>query len=182
MLTQLPAPQVPTDEELVGRRKLLLTAVPIFTVLPDAALSQLAVNSREEVYSQGEDVIRQGERSHAMYLMEQGEVVVTAHHGEGSPLEIARLGKGSVFGEMALLTGETRSATVTAVAECRLLVVDKAALEPVLRQCPDVAERISNVLVERQKVLQNRLNEDPGIPKQESEGSVFERIREFFDL
>jgi len=182
MMTQLPPPPVPTDQELVARRKLLLAAVPIFTVLPDSALSQLAVNSREELYSQGEDVIRQGERTHAMYLMEQGEVVVTARHGEGSPVEIARLGKGSVFGEMSLLTGETRSATVTAVAECRLLVVDKSALEPVLRQCPDVAERISNVLVEKQKVLQNRLNENPGMPKQESQGNVFERIREFFDF
>jgi CRP-like cAMP-binding protein len=126
----------------------------------------------------GDAVIRQGDAGNCLYLIESGEVVVTARQGDGPDVEVARLAAGSVFGEMSLMTGEPRTATAAAVGECRLLVFDKPAVEPILLAHPELAERISQILVERQAALRSRLADGPT----EQRRNVLRRIREFFTL
>ncbi len=125
-------------------------------------------------------MIRQGDLGNSLYLIDQGEIVVTARDGSSPAVEVARLATGSVLGEMSLLTGEPRTATATAVSECRVLLVDKPALEPILLQYPDLLERIGQVLVERQAGLRFRLSDRATEPEQEQKRNVLQRIRDFF--
>jgi small-conductance mechanosensitive channel/CRP-like cAMP-binding protein len=180
-LTSLPAPEPELPADRLARRDQLLRQVDVFAVLPEECVRQVAGRARELLFGRGEVIIRQGEPGQSLYLIQSGEVVVTAAANGQRPIEINRLGPAAFFGEMSLLTGATRAATVTARTECRLLEVDKAAFESVLRAHPELAEEIGRVLGERRRVLSARLA-DQEAPHQEPRRDFFQQIREFFAL
>jgi small-conductance mechanosensitive channel/CRP-like cAMP-binding protein len=180
-LTHVPPPSG-TEEERLDRRRRQLAAVGIFSILSEPALGQLAASAREQRFANGEAIIRQGDRGDCLYLIEDGEVAVLAREGTSKEVEVSRMATGEVFGEMSLLTGEPRSATVMATSECRLLLVDKPAFEPILRQHPELAERLSQILIERQMNRRSRLGESASSAEPERNRNLFRRIREFFAL
>jgi CRP-like cAMP-binding protein len=86
-----------------------------FLELPEGkALEQLARLVRHHFYGTGEAIIRQGEPGAELFLVRHGEVVVSLERDGHEEVEVARMGPGDFFGEMSLLTGEPRSATVRA--------------------------------------------------------------------
>jgi small-conductance mechanosensitive channel/CRP-like cAMP-binding protein len=180
-MTPMPTPTVESPESIVTQRAARLRRVDVLAMLPDAALEQIAAQTRVQLFAAGEAIIRQGEVGATVYLLEAGEVRVTARLGENAEVEVARLSPGAFFGEMSLLTGSPRSATVTAVTECRVLAVDKTALEPILRAHPELIEGISRTLAERRSLLNSRL-EDSAVPPVEVKNDLFAKIREFFSL
>ena len=93
---------------------------------------------------------RQGADAHWLYLIMDGDASVRVAVAGGLEREVARLHAGNFFGEMSLMTGATRTATVRAVEECELLVVGKAAFREVLETSHDLAERICRTITERQ--------------------------------
>ena len=100
-------------------------------------------------------------------------------------MEVARLGPGKFFGEMALMTGDRRQATVRAATECELLEVGRDALRRVLAQAPDLAERISAVLAERQAQLDEQMAAREELDegrKTESQQMLLAKIRRFFAI
>jgi small-conductance mechanosensitive channel/CRP-like cAMP-binding protein len=180
-VAQMPTPEPEPREAALTRRMRLLERIDVFGVLPEPLLRQLAGLAREQVFGRGEVILRQGDPGESLYLIERGEVVVTAAANGQLPVEISRLGPIAFFGEMSLLTGAARAATVTAGSECLLLSVDKPAFEAVLRQSPDLAEGIGRVLTQRREFLAARLAELP-LPLTESKTDFFTQIREFFSL
>ena len=99
----------------------------------------------------------------------------------GVPVVITALGPGGFFGEMSLMTGAARSATVTAQGETRLLEIDKATFRRVLEEQPDLVETLGLALAaragERSKALaRDGQREDPPQP------DVFQRIRDYFAM
>ena len=102
-------------------------------------------------------------------------VDLLVEEGEPEPREVARLSTGNVFGEMALLTGEARTADVVAVSDVTALEIGKASLEPILHSHPELAAAISA------KVLERRDNLAPG-KEEEEEQSILTRIRSYFSL
>ena len=97
---------------------------------------------------------------------------------------MARLSAGSLFGEMSLMTGERRSATVRAVSECDLLVVGHTAFRRILSASPDLAEQISEVLLKRQAELIDRAAAAAAAeaPTSARRQQLLSRIRDFFAL
>jgi CRP-like cAMP-binding protein len=98
-------------------------------------------------------VVRQGELGGDLYLCLRGELIVVHSPPAGDPREVARLHHGGLFGELAVMTGEPRTATVQAASACELLVVRKAALAQVLSASPAFADLISRRMAERQAAL-----------------------------
>lgn len=181
-LAQVPPLEAASPSAATDRVIGLLQRIDVFSMLPEPALRQLAGLAREVVFGRGEVILRQGDAGDSLYLIEKGEVVVTASPPDGQPpVEINRLGPVAFFGEMSLLTGATRSATVTASSECRLLVVDKPAFEGILRESPSLAEDVGRILSQRREALTTRL---AGSQAQVSESTrdIFKQIREFFSL
>lgn len=100
-----------------------------------------------EAFPAGATIIEEGAEGHLMYVVVEGEVSVSI---KNKILAVA--GEGEIVGEMALISSDLRSATVTAKTDCRLAPIDQASFESMLRHVPDFSMHVMNVLASR---LQN---------------------------
>lgn len=123
-----------------------LRRVPFFSLLPEQTLTAMARRLRRVSYQKGDVVFLQGEPGDAMYFIETGQVEVVAQQEDGKENVLARLGPGSFFGEVALLLGGTRSATVRVVIDAVLLQLHKEDLETLLEEHPVIAINMSREL------------------------------------
>lgn len=123
-----------------------LRRVPFFSLLPEQTLQAIARRLRRISYSKGDVVFLQGDPGDAMYFIESGQVEVVASQDDGTETVLARLGPGSFFGEVALLLGGTRSATVRVVIDVVLLQLHKDDLEALLQEHPIIAVNMSREL------------------------------------
>ncbi len=127
-----------------------LREVEIFGILSDEQIGVIAERSRERTCYPGEVIVREGSGDTSLMVVTSGVVRVTKRRDAGKSVEVARLGAGEFFGEMSLLTGEPRSATVSALVQCALIEVPKAALEPIVRDVPELSQKFGEIMVERQ--------------------------------
>ncbi len=151
--------------------------------LPDDARLVLAQNAKLRTYGPGEVVVRKGDESTALFVIERGSLAVELLREGGSIAEIAQLGPGECFGEMGLLTGEVRSATVRAKTRCDLVVVERDAFHAVLAAHPEVVERLGGLLATRQAGI-TAAEAAAGSRQAPEERSrrLISQIREFFKL
>ncbi|HEV8629089.1 MAG TPA: mechanosensitive ion channel family protein [Thermoanaerobaculia bacterium] len=165
----------------------LLSQVPFFRELEGDAVTQLAAAVTHQHFGSGEVLVREGAHGDSLFIVEHGKVLVTKASDDGSgAVTLATLGEGGFFGEMSLLTGEPRSATVTAEGGCEVLVLAKEALAPLLQQDPQLAELLSVAVLARQAktaaTLEDRRDRRREVPEARAEGSLLNRIRAFFKL
>jgi len=117
------AVQAPPEDDVRAK----LARVPIFSGLPPAALERAERRASVITVVQGQVIIRQGDKAGRFYVIVDGSVEVTqAPAGGGAPNVLRTMGDGEVFGEIGLLTGVPRTATVTATTPGTLLALDKA--------------------------------------------------------
>ncbi len=135
---QLAACAEPGPAERLARR--VLPQVPLFASLSAPALERLARVVGLELALEGDLVFRSGEASTALYIVAEGAVVPIAEGPERKKLAV--LEAGSVFGEMGLLSGETRSASVEALVDSKLLRLDKDHAQALLRESPRVLREL----------------------------------------
>jgi CRP-like cAMP-binding protein/Zn-dependent protease len=113
----------------------LIDALPAFDDLPEEVLSDLAGRVRMRILHTGEPVFRQGDRPDAFYIVRTGTVRIEDEDPETSDTRILRtMGRGESFGEMGLLGGHRRQATVRAVGEVELFEVDKGTFDRLLAE------------------------------------------------
>ena len=112
-----------------------------------------------------------------MFVLHRGIVSVQVRE-DGREREIAQLNDGSVFGEMALLTGEARSADVLAMTDVEVLEIHKDALRPVLAQNPELASGLSARIVERKQHLESSRS----ATQTAEQTSLVSRIRSWFGI
>lgn len=166
-----------------------LRSVHLFDPLPDQELEELAGDSSILRYTVGEILVRQGETGDSLYIIQSGCVEVTVCAGEGHrAMKVAELGPESFFGEMSLLTGDPRSATVAAREETIVVVVKKRGMERVFSMDPTLAEPLSLLLEARLEKLQKASRESENAlegketSKKEGSEDLLTRIRTFFGL
>ncbi len=121
-----------------------------------------------KMYGDGEIIIRRGDVGDCMYVIQAGEVEVVREDGDRA-VRLAVLGEGDVFGEMALFDRETRSATVRALGEARVLTLDKRTFLRRVHEDPSVAFRI----VQRMSYRIRQLNDELVRLKGEGEQGPF---------
>jgi small-conductance mechanosensitive channel/CRP-like cAMP-binding protein len=174
------------QERLTARRMNALRCVDFFAPLGEDCLGRLAGLARTRLYGDGETVIRQGTPGEELFIIQQGEVAILLDRAGSNPVEVARLGPRSFFGEMSLLTGEPRTATVRATRPCELLVVDKLAFAQMLDSFPELLERITEVIANRQAGLTSKRDEaiaaDGHEEHERGARVLLKRIREFFNV
>jgi small-conductance mechanosensitive channel/CRP-like cAMP-binding protein len=173
------------EEIRLAQQEKALRCVDFFNRLPDGACRQLATLAQTRVYAEQEVIVQQGAHGDELFIIEVGEVTVSATGPGDSIVKLANLGPGDFFGEMAALTGEARKATVRAVRETEVLVVGKAALARVFETSPELAAHVSQTIAQRQANLTSRLNELPPLPPHEvtQHGHhLLQRIKEFFSI
>ena len=123
---------------------LFLRNVPLFAGMPPAELRHLAGIAEEVVYSAGEPIITGGEHGDTMFLIVEGEVRI---HRDKE--ELAILKQKAYFGEMSILDGEPRSASVSAVTDCLLLRISQTDFYDILSRHFEVAMTIIRTLTQR---------------------------------
>jgi CRP-like cAMP-binding protein len=124
-----------------------LAATPLFAGLPAEALEALVEELTLVELEAGQALFHEGDPGDALYVIVEGEVSVQA---EGPPrVEMARLGPGSFIGEVALMTDQPRSATVTAIVTAELLRIDRVTLSKVLANHGDVLRAVLRFVRDR---------------------------------
>jgi small-conductance mechanosensitive channel/CRP-like cAMP-binding protein len=160
----------------------LIKSVDFLAGLPDAALEQLARTSKLCLYGRDEEMVRQGEPGSDLFIVKSGEAVVTVKQDRSDPIEVARLHRGSIFGEMSLVTGAPRNATVRTESICEVLVIGHDEFASVLEEYPDIAQRISDVLATRQAELEQVQVAESDVDMARHSSELLGRIRRFFSL
>jgi CRP/FNR family cyclic AMP-dependent transcriptional regulator len=126
-----------------------LSQLALFADLPPAQVEAVAHSYGEQVFAEGQRVLRQNLSGSGLYVILEGEAAVR----QGSD-ELARLGRGEFFGEISALTGEPPNADVVATRLLRCLVVPAPELEPFLLEHPQVLLRMLKTEVRRLRLAE----------------------------
>jgi hypothetical protein len=132
-------------------RILFLKRVPMFAHLSPADLKQVAAIAEEASFKDGEVLAEQGEQGDVLFVIVEGQVVVTATGSDGTVMELARRGSGEYVGEMAIVTREPRMASLIASGSGYALTIDQKSFEGLLRERPDVSIGVIHELSVRLK-------------------------------
>jgi len=111
---------------------------PLFEVLSEEERDALVREMELESHDEGSVIISEGQPGASMYVIASGEVKVFTHGAGGSSVYLARLGEGDFFGEVSMLTGKPRTATITAAQRTELLRLDKEKLDNALAMYPGI--------------------------------------------
>lgn len=149
----------------------------LFDVLSDAEVGILADRAHLRVFAPGETAVRQGEAGSSLYFVLQGIMVV-----EVDGQQVATLDKGRMFGEMSLLTGAPRSATVRAQSEVRLAEVAKEDLACLMEQNDRLLEKLSQALERHEAGIRDHQAARSGVADQAlpTAADYLRRVRSFF--
>ena len=158
----------------------VIRSVDVFASLTDEERAELVRAVKIELYAAGEVIVRQGDSGQSMFVVADGEVVVTL---DAPRREVARLSGGGFFGEMSLLAGDPRTATVAAVTDCELVEITIDAFRRFVVANPAAVDQMSAAVATRAAVLdQHRAAAaaEPGLS--EPVTSFLARVRRFLAL
>ncbi|HXL80780.1 MAG TPA: mechanosensitive ion channel family protein [Pyrinomonadaceae bacterium] len=156
-----------------------LAAVDIFAPLSTEETTMLAQAASSHVFAPGETVIRAGDPGSSMFVVHNGRVAVQLNEN-GRPRTVATLSEGAFFGEMALFTGEPRTANIVALEETEVLEIGHQAMKLVFDANPDLVESLSHIITERRQAL--AASEDPGAADMDESAGLLSAIKRFFGL
>jgi len=168
----------------LARRMDALSHAEIFQKLTEGERQTLAGRLVYAPYAAGDTMTRQGAVAHWLYLVSSGEAEVVAENPDGSRTLVNTLRANDIFGEMALMTGAPRRATVIAKTDVECYRLDKQAFADLLAARPAIAEEISHVLTDRQVALETA-QRGAGVSAQARESQrneLLDKIRNFFGL
>ncbi|MGV8124870.1 MAG: cyclic nucleotide-binding domain-containing protein [Candidatus Xenobiia bacterium LiM19] len=169
-----------TDTALKSEVRTLLEKVDFLNSLRKEDLSFLSTRVRYLLFARSETVFNQGEQGDSFYIIKSGRLTVTAQNQQGEVFLTTEMIPGQYFGEMALLTGEPRSATVKAIEDSELLVLEKDDLRTIIQDNPQAEEVISRVLAKRQlrtqKAQQESEEEKSSTDEKAGARSIGERL------
>jgi CRP-like cAMP-binding protein len=137
-------------------------------------------------FGRGERVIREGAEGDSMFVLLRGAAEVSISKN-GTSIPVATLKAPDCFGEMSLLTGERRTATVRAETDCQVMEIGKPVMAELLRASPDCLERLSELLAKRKMETEGLLKEavfhgQHERKEREYKATFLHRLQTFFEL
>jgi len=154
-----------------GEEHRLLGEIPLFSGLASEALTAIEQHSAIRSFRRNTVVIERGDESTSLYAVVAGRLKVSVADNHGKEVILNTLGPGDYFGELALLSGTPRTASVTTLEDARLLVVSKAGFLECLRGHPEIGLALIRGLVERVAQLTEQVS-------RLALGDVYSRVRE----
>lgn len=170
----------------INLRTRMLRRIELFTQMADNELEALARRLRYTPFAKGVIISKQGSVAHWLYVIINGEAEVYLELPNGKQRTLRTLEKGSFFGEMGLMTGEPRSASVVAKTDVECYRLDKEVFEDILKARPSIAEEITNVLVTRRAELESAMQSLDATAKHKDlflqHNEILATIKRFFSL
>ncbi len=174
------------EQEIQHSARLMLRQHALFKTLTDDQLDSLLPRGRIVHFGQGENLIQQGAAGDSMFILVSGEADVIVERN-GKPTQVANLRSGDCFGEMSLLTGERRSATVAATRDCEVVEIGKAILARSLKENPELLDQLGSLLARRQMETEGIVaasigEEGMNDTKRLYTSSFMKKLTKFFEL
>jgi small-conductance mechanosensitive channel/CRP-like cAMP-binding protein len=166
----------------------MLGRVYLFASLDDEERHLIAEKLVEQRYAQDEVIIREGEQDESFFIIEWGTVEVYLLSAHGNRKILTTLSDGDFFGEIALLTGQKRTANVRALTDIRVHRLDKDSFKEILERKPEILDEIGSILSRRKDQLNMLMAESSGshevdsINIQDAKLRILSRIRSYFGL
>ena len=167
------------------RRLEIMRGVDIFATLDDAERVEIAERLQYAPFARGDIITKQGSIAHWLYIIAFGEAEVRYEPKGTPPQVLGVLQAGQFFGEMGLLAGEARYATVVAKTDVECYRLDKAAFQGLLLDRPEIADEVSRIVGSRKSDLEQARESFAcigGDPSGEKQARLLGRIRSFFGL
>lgn len=164
------------DEERAGNIFSLLKKIDFLYDLNEEELKLLFSRLKKQSYARGKEIIKQGDLGDAFFIIYSGKVSVWRERPDGSRVLIRNLGEANFFGEMSLLTGDRRAATVTAEEDTAVYILFKNDFKLIFEKNPNIMKKISNIVSMRNEQLTMA---DEGLVDDET---LHKRISDFFRI
>jgi small-conductance mechanosensitive channel/CRP-like cAMP-binding protein len=171
--------------EFLSSQERMLRNTLLFRELEDEDLAHLVAAAQQRVVVVGQTIIRQGEDGASLFLLNEGLLSVSVATPDGVQTEVGQISPGNAFGEMSLLTGAARSATVTSMVDSLVTEIHRDAMAELLTARPQIAEILSRILAERQVRTETRVaanGQHAAHDEISVAGQFLARIRTFFNL
>jgi CRP/FNR family transcriptional regulator, cyclic AMP receptor protein len=136
----------------------LLRSVPLFADLEQGELERFSRVAVPRSFPAATRVFHEGDRSDACYIVRSGSFRVTREHSDGRAITLATLGSGDIFGELAMLDGEVRSASVEALSDGELLALPAGEVRALLARHPEITVKLVGALVRRLRAANERIS------------------------
>jgi small-conductance mechanosensitive channel/CRP-like cAMP-binding protein len=156
----------------------ILAGVHVLAPLPPEAHRALAATVAESLFANGEVIVREGEPGDSMFIVLSGDVVIVIGPERR---EVAVTKSGGYFGEMSLLTGDPRTATVIARGDTTVLEINGAAFRAYVKSNPGVIDELAAAAVARRRELDESRGK-PATPHAAATVSLADRMRRFFGI
>ena len=133
----------------IAEKAALLRRHPLFKEFAPAICERLAAQAKTRTVPRGAMIFAKGDAGSCLFAVVSGTVQVIAGSSEGKSAVFNQIGEGEIFGEIALLDGEPRTADAVAFTDCRLMIIERRDFLPLLRNFPDVAIKLMELLCAR---------------------------------
>src|SRR5437588_5334950 len=167
--------------------RVILRGEPLFQCLSDGQIDNLVKQSELNHFGRGEHVIEEGAEGDSMFILLRGAAEVSVSKN-GSTIPVATLSSGDCIGEMSLLTGEKRSATVRADGDCYVMEISKQSMGEVIRDSPECLKQLTELLAKRKMETEGILKDaaissaDQAAKQREYTATFLNRLKTFFAL
>jgi CRP-like cAMP-binding protein len=183
---QLERPARDKQQQVQTAARSILRQQPLFKCLNDEQLDALLPRGRVAHFGRDEKLIQQGASGDSMFILVDGRAEVIVERN-GATRQVAALHAGDCFGEMSLLTGEQRSATVIAQTDCEVVEIAKPVLARSLQEHPELLNQLSELLGKRQIEIEGALAANPNnkgtdATPQTYAAGFLNKLRSFFEL
>jgi len=162
----------------------IIKDIDVFKPFPDEAKSFISQRVHSCKFRENEHIVKQGDEGDSLFIIIEGAVKVQLKRPDEKIIELAVLGAGKFFGEMALLTGETRSADVIAITETHLIEVTREDIAPIMQQHPELSNMLADVLSCRKQRNEDLIenSECQEINEQEGPTHIVGKIMHYFGI
>lgn len=163
-----------------------LNGVDLFEALTEEELQTIDAKMDRRMFKKDDPVVSQGEPGQSLFILREGIMAIYVTGEDGREIRVNQIGPGAFFGEMSLLTGATRRATVVPEVDSIGFEITKETLEPILQKRPELIEVLSEALAERdlqtKRAFESKSNGDAEARKESLTKEFVRSIRHFFDL
>ncbi|KPA15417.1 membrane protein containing Mechanosensitive ion channel MscS [Candidatus Magnetomorum sp. HK-1] len=148
---------IPMEEDETSQSINLLKEIDLFKLFSEEDRNFISQRFRHHHYRAGQMLVRQGEAGDSLFIIVEGVVSISVILEDKKEIEVARLGAENIFGEMALLTGEPRSANVKSITDSHVLEINKQDIAPLIEAQPELSTLLGEVLTKRKQITQSIL-------------------------
>jgi len=175
------------DKERLSENQLeplnLIKDIDVFKPFSEEAKASISQRIHSCTFRRNEYIVRNGDEGDSLFIIVEGAVKVQLNQND-KVIDLAVLGAGKFFGEMALLTGETRSADVVAISETHLIEITRDDIAPIMQQNPELSNMLAEVLADRKErnemMIEN--SESQKMEDQKAPRHIVGKIMQYFGI